>query len=163
MATRLDAPREDTLAERPEVLARAVDLLTVEAFAGQRAARKLAEEYQLGERQAHRYVARAREVVSATFSDELPGKAAALEEMALETYRDARNWRDPESGRPDTAGRNGAIKNLALIYGIGPRVNITGPDGLAALLEAAKADPGARDAELAELEAKAAADGADAG
>lgn len=162
---RIADPREDLSIERPEVLARAAELLTTEAKSSAMAARVLCEEFGMGTRQAHRYIAHARDEIANAFRDELPSRAAALAEMALETYRDARAWRDPETGKPDSQGRNGAIKNLATIYGIGPKLTPAAADALAALLDAARGDPGNRDDEIARLEAadKAKADGPDAG
>lgn len=119
---------------------------------------EIAKRYDMTPRNAWRYVRRAREMIAAEFEADRPHRARSLAGISLAVVREAsrdRNW----------PGVNGAVRNLCTIYGIDAKVTVKG-DGLSALVEAIKTAPGARDAEIAALEAKdreGANDGTDAG
>lgn len=155
--------------ERPELITAAVDLMTggplgcsddglPRYMSGADAARELADRNGITKRQADRYVAEARRRIADQFAEDLPTRAAALAAISMgvvvEGNRD-RQW----------TAVNGAVRNLCTIYGIESKVAVKG-GGLDALVEAIKANPGARDAEIEALEAKereGASDGPDAG
>lgn len=143
--------------ERPELIAEAVDLMTggprgkdtegnPRYLSGADAAQAIADGHGMTTRQAKRYVAEARRRIADQFAEDLPTRAAALAAVSLDVVVEARRDRQ-------WAGVNGAVKNLCSIYGIESRVSVRGA-GLDALVEAIKTSPGARDAEIAELEAK---------
>ena len=76
-----------------------------------------------------------------------PVLSPAAADTLLDVLRGAKEDRD-------WSGCNGAIRNLLTIYGIDAKtINVKG-GGVDALLEAIKTPPGARDAEIAALEAK---------
>lgn len=167
----LESVGGSTFEERPEIVDLAITLLVgdpsgergdglILPMDGPEAEREIAKRYEMTTRNARRYVGRARELIAAEFTADLPHRARALSGISLAVVREAykdRNW----------PGVNGAVRNLCTIYGI-DKVTLGGDNGLSALMSAAKVDPGARDDEIAKLEAadKAAADkpdGPDAG
>lgn len=117
-----------------------------ECVDGAEAARLIARRYDMSERQAQRYVARARELIAARFQADLPTRANLLSSVSLAVVREA--YKDRE-----WSAVNGAVKNLCAIYGIDAKIVVKG-DGMNALLDAVKATPGERDSEIARLEAK---------
>jgi len=156
--------------ERVEVLDYAISVMTPfldrdrdpseppEIVDGAEAARMVAKQFGMSPRQAQRYVAQARTLIASQFTADLPARAALLSSLSLAVVREA--YKDRE-----WPAVNGAIKNLCAIYGIDSKIIVKG-DGMSALLDAVRATPGERDAEIARLEAKAredAAGGADAG
>lgn len=163
----LESVGGSTFEERPEIVDLAIKLLVGDqsgegdAFVlpmdGPEAEREIAKRYDMTTRNARRYVGKARELIAAEFSADLPHRARALSGISLAVVREAykdRNW----------PGVNGAVRNLCTIYGI-DKATLTGDAGLSALMTAAKGDPGNRDDEIARLEAadNAKADGPDAG
>lgn len=152
--------------ERPELIARAIELMTGGAashdengpryLSGSEAARELAAHASISERQAFHYIAAARRSIADQFAADLPARAAQLAAISMGVVLEARKDRVH-------AAVNGAVKNLCTIYGIDAKVTVKG-DGLSALVEAIKTSPAARDDEIAALEAKdreGAADGAE--
>ena len=151
-----------TFEERPEIVAYAVRALTGDAsgadfvlpLSGPEVAQEIAKRWGMTPRMARHYLRAARTEIAEEFAADLPTRAHALAAYSLAVIRDARHDRD-------WSGVNGAVRNLCVIYGIKEKVTVTG-DALSALLEAARADPAARDAEIADLERKA-AEGASGG
>lgn len=153
--------------ERPELIARAVDLMTggpascdanghPRYLSGAEAGRELAKQESISERHAMRYIAAARSEIADQFAADLPARAAQLAAISMNVVLEARKDRVH-------AAVNGAVRNLCTIYGIDAKVTVKG-DGLSALVEAIKTSPAARDDEIAALEAKdreGAADGAE--
>jgi hypothetical protein len=143
--------------ERPELIARAVDLMTggptgydddgqPRYLSGAEAAREMARRDGISERHAVRYVSAARAQIAEQFAADLPARAAQLAAISMGVVLEARKDRVH-------AAVNGAVKNLCTIYGIDVKVAVKG-DGLSALVEAIKTSPAARDDEIAALEAK---------
>lgn len=143
--------------ERPELIARAVDLMTggplgydesgePRYLSGTEATRFIAEEEGMSTRHALRYVTEARNRIASAFAEDLPSRAATLASISMDTIKRARSDRNH-------AAVNGAVNNLCKIYGLDSKVTIRG-GGLDALVEAIKTSPAARDAEIAALEAE---------
>lgn len=152
----VDALIAATEVERPELIDHAIRMLTggehdadgVPRFlTGADAAREIAKLHGMSERNARRVVARARELIAKEFAADLPSRSTALVAMQLGVLSEARRDRDWPSC-------NGAIRNLCTIYGVGGKVQIQPGGGLGALIDAIRATPGERDAEIARLEAK---------
>ena len=143
-------------ADRPEMVDHAIRLLTggecdengtPRYLTGGDAMRELAKRHGMSERNARRFVDRARGLIAEEFAADLPSRASVLATYSLDVLRGAKEDHD-------WSGCNGAIRNLLTIYGIDAKtINVKG-GGVDALLEAIKTPPGARDAEIAALEAK---------
>jgi hypothetical protein len=169
MSSRLDPQEPKPVHERPELIDHAIRLMTPDmseghgskpqAMTGADAAREIARVHGISDRQARTYVGRARDLIAAEFAADLPTRAANLATMQASVFWDAREDRD-------WSGCNGAVRNLCTIYGIDSKTVTVKGGGVDALLEAIKTSPGARDAEIAALEAKEREDadrGSDAG
>lgn len=138
---------------RPEIHREVAYMLGIEGKASTVVVGIVAEKYSMQERQVWRYVKAVRDNWAKIEIEERPGHRAHLVAVQMGILADARAEGDHRSA-------NGAIKNLMDLFGLkSTQVELSG--GLDSLVAAIKATPSQREDRIAELEAKAAAEGAD--
>lgn len=110
--------------------------------------------FRIEERQAWRYVRVVRQAWADIEAEERPSHRAWLLQVQSAVLADAREAKDHKSA-------NGAIRNLIDLLGLKVTKMELQEGGLDALVAALKATPAQREDRIAELEAKAAAEGLD--
>lgn len=133
---------------------REVARLMVSGYSSACAVEEVCELFGIDERQGWRYVKAVREAWAKVEIEERPSHRAWLMLVQTDVLKDARKDGDHKAA-------NGAIRNLIDLLGLKVSKVELQEGGLDALVAALKATPAQRDDRLAELEAKAAAEGVD--
>jgi hypothetical protein len=146
-------------AGRVEIRREVARLMAVEGKTPALAVPELCDLFGIEERQAFRYAAFVRKAWADLEVEERPGHRAWLLQVQAGVLADARGA--GPNGKKDHQAANGAIRNLIDLLGLKVSKVELQQGGLDALVAALKATPAQREARIAEIEAKARAEGVD--